>query len=319
MENVGASDAWAVGGAGSIRIDGGQKMILHWDGRAWRRVRSVQGSLASLWALSASSRRDVWAVGGDGKNPLALHWNGSRWRAVPTPRTRASNELLFNDVATVAPDDAWAVVGYARQPLVEHWDGKSWKVDHTFPTSTIVNAIDASSEHNVWAVGTRQTPDPAGRLNDVLYHPLAMRWKATWTKAVLPGAKAQQGELLDVAVVSNREAWAVGLESDPALRWQTRGWTRQPTLNRLYRGSLDGASASRPSNTWVWSTHDPPFIGRWNGRTWQAGPRVSDRGKQHAEIQEVEAISDHAIWVVAHYGEYEASYEVLYKYTRARS
>jgi hypothetical protein len=48
-----ASNAWAVGGA----------LILHWNGKTWKRVPSPS-SAAGLSGVAATSATNAWAVGG---------------------------------------------------------------------------------------------------------------------------------------------------------------------------------------------------------------------------------------------------------------
>ncbi len=64
-----ARNAWAVGSQGN------HTLILHWDGRAWKRARRprIAGVLDSVAATSA---RNAWAVGAIGSKTLILHWNG---------------------------------------------------------------------------------------------------------------------------------------------------------------------------------------------------------------------------------------------------
>jgi hypothetical protein len=81
-----AKDAWAVG---YYRADGENpvSLVLHWNGRAWSQVSVPQLGGENdnlLYAVSAASAGDVWAVGeyvnGDEAVGLALHWNGATWR-----------------------------------------------------------------------------------------------------------------------------------------------------------------------------------------------------------------------------------------------
>lgn len=82
-----ADDVWAVGTCsltpGTIRDcdpqSGNEALIVHWDGRAWRRVASGTRSwLNAVWGRSAN---DVWAVGVGG---TILHWDGAAWTATPS-------------------------------------------------------------------------------------------------------------------------------------------------------------------------------------------------------------------------------------------
>src|SRR6266567_4810047 len=98
------SNAWAVGG----------HVILHWNGRAWRRVPSpVRGVRSGLSSVAVSSARNAWAVGetGTGK-PLIVRWDGAAWKRVPSPAPPGS---VLRGVAVTSARNAWAV-GYAHAP-----------------------------------------------------------------------------------------------------------------------------------------------------------------------------------------------------------
>ena len=66
---VSATDAWAVGGYANS-ADVGQTLIEHWNGTAWKQVRSPNPSSISniLSGVSASSATNIWAVGARNSN-----------------------------------------------------------------------------------------------------------------------------------------------------------------------------------------------------------------------------------------------------------
>ncbi len=70
-------NVWAVGYLGL------KTLILHWNGRVWRRLPSPSpgyGAAANdgLAGVSASSANNAWAVGwtSQGAGTLILHWDG---------------------------------------------------------------------------------------------------------------------------------------------------------------------------------------------------------------------------------------------------
>ena len=87
MAATSAGNAWAVGSVGYIKT-----LVLHWNGKAWKRVSSPNPGLEEHRALftgvAVTSASNAWAVGepacGCGPAPgLILHWNGSIWKQVP--------------------------------------------------------------------------------------------------------------------------------------------------------------------------------------------------------------------------------------------
>lgn len=129
-------DVWAAGWV-ATRDGRTPAMILHWNGRKWRVVPSVNmktGS-TSLAAIDSSGASDAWAVGVHGHAhstaPFIEHWNGKVWARDETPRMPARN-VWVESVSAVSPRDVWAV-GEIVHPqsshgLVEHWDGKHWSI-----------------------------------------------------------------------------------------------------------------------------------------------------------------------------------------------
>src|SRR5262249_3277955 len=108
------SDVWAVGEF--TNAFPGQTLALHWNGTAWRAVKSPNARAGNntLRAVSAVSSKDVWAVGflqaagGSPRLTLTEHWNGHRWRVVPSPSPGGADNILLA-VAAVSATDVWAV------------------------------------------------------------------------------------------------------------------------------------------------------------------------------------------------------------------
>jgi len=104
---TGRSDAWAVG---SSRGAGGERSLTeYWHICSWH-YSEVPGAndFLDLYAVSALSADDVWAVGSSGDAPqtLAEHWDGA-WTVKKTPNPQIPGVL--RGVAAVADDDVWAV------------------------------------------------------------------------------------------------------------------------------------------------------------------------------------------------------------------
>jgi hypothetical protein len=130
------TDAWAVGNengrAGTLV--GAKVLIDHWDGTAWSQVATptTPQNTATLYAVSASSPSDAWAVGRDSNarssfQPLGLHWNGTAWSVSPSLASALGGTLAVG-VTDITPTDAYAIgggLGSAHTGLVAHWDGTS--------------------------------------------------------------------------------------------------------------------------------------------------------------------------------------------------
>jgi hypothetical protein len=163
-------DAWAVG----QQFDSKgfpATLILHWNGKTWKKVPSPNPAGASgtnvLFAVDATSASNAWAVGfsrtKSSTHTLIAHWNGKAWRAVPSPNPNgpAAGDTLHGVTVTGARN-AWAVgstmPGKFARTLIAAWNGKTWqRIPSPNPgtqTNDSLLSIDATSAHNTWAVGS---------------------------------------------------------------------------------------------------------------------------------------------------------------------
>lgn len=159
---VSRTEAWAVGSAGLSGRD--RPLVLHWNGRAWTRV-AVPVAKASLSAVDATSRTNVWAVGyrdDTERAVLALHWNGRKWESTPLPPAQLARSGL-GDVSVVSGTEAWAVGSSSNgdphntrvHAYTVRWIRNRWQIDHaaeTFrPYGYGFGGLHAESPTRVWA------------------------------------------------------------------------------------------------------------------------------------------------------------------------
>ena len=323
---VSSFDAWAVG------ADEQSALILHWDGRAWRRVAAVPE--VELTALAVVSSDDVWAVGQSrtyaSDPPVTMHWNGVRWRRVSGPRDPGGQGPL-SDVVALAPNDAWAVghVYYLSRPwpqnqdrpLVEHWNGRKWSIVPMPPgaASGMLSAIGGSSGRDLWAVGIKGR-FPKGA---------ALHWIGKrWVSAPLPDARFPDSYLSDVAVVSASLAWAVGSSNtrsdhpdrDPnykwahyTLRWNGVRWTPDPAADQFLGSKRVFEKIVAAPRGSVWALVSDDSLVRREAYAWKPISRVPFAAKPDAEITDLEPISDHSLWLTGTYwnGEHKHTNPVI--------
>jgi hypothetical protein len=279
-----ASDVWAVGSAGTGAL------IVHWNGRAWKRVPSPSPAGSALTGVAVTSARNAWAVGGK----LILHWNGTAWKRVPSPGGGLTG------VAAVSAADAWAVGG----KLILHWNGKAWKRVR-FPApgaGTLLNAVAATSGSNAWAVGEVARSD--FRSASVILH-----WNGkTWRH--VPSPRPPFGKfgnaLMGVAATSAANAWAVGctdgcpVGGSPVIeRWRGTSWKQVAAPTKpfaLYR--LTGVATTSATSAWAVGGSGPVTAEgaetvRWNGRNW-----TLRHARSGAVLIGVTAISAKDAWAV---------------------
>lgn len=272
------TDVWGTGpgGLGLLRPS-----VVHWDGHALRRqvLVPVRGSLDAIAALSP---HDAWAVGstsGPLLRPLAAHWNGVRWIVVPTPL--AGREAVLSGIATIATDDAWAVgssfssAGVTR-PLLIHWNGSRWGTADLAgirPPSSSLDAVDARSPADVWAVGTRNVDSSASGWTDLVLHWDGHRWR----EVASPLAQAATGptpQAVDVAPWG--DVWTVNSYADA---WFVRWIGHARATSRLYTPDLGETfgmdiAAVSPRSVWMVGEYSSeyPVVAHWNGTAWQVQP-----------------------------------------------
>jgi len=292
-----ASNAWAVG-----QFWNGtnwQSLILHWNGRSWKRVHSPDPGGATqrniLNGVSATSSA-AWIVGyyslrSGGTQTLILRWNGSSWRRVASPQPGGSFGGGLRAVAAVSSTSAWAVGEFSTRSssrtLVVHWNGRSWRQigSPSVGGTTRINkllGVSAPSRSTAWAVGEWSPAVLSSRT-------LAERWNgASWhvVPSPSPGTPGGFTTLSAVAAASSAQAWAVGSYPkagafEPLLEhWNGAAW-RQVAIPALPADATGGqlAGIAMAPRGRAWAVGDCftgigafTLILDWNGRSWQQIP-----------------------------------------------
>lgn len=231
-----------------------------------RLLAGLAAASAVCLAITGSSSAASRSTSG----PLIEHWDGSAWTRVPV----VGGDGL-SAVAAVSATDVWAfgTSGISRAVAL-HWDGSSWQqVPLPVPQGTDeveLESAAASSATNVWVVGSRAGAGNAG------YRTLIEHWNGTaWKVVPSPNPTRGSARLGGVAVLSPRDAWAVG-------------WYEVPNYSRRF-----------PVRT---------LVLHWNGRKWQrvASPNPSNAdvpggGGRYNELEAVAAVSHRSVWAVGEY------------------
>ena len=134
---ISARNAWAVG---SFTKSGGidaSPLAEHYTGSSWvplRLPKTTGRRQSDLLGVSASSAKDVWAVGWiDGKRDDGSmlgsfeHFDGKAWKVVPS---LPIPDVNLTGVAALSRRNVWAVgfgTDYAAHFVIEHWNGKVWR------------------------------------------------------------------------------------------------------------------------------------------------------------------------------------------------
>ena len=284
-----SNDAWAVGeqfaGAGQAPPP---PVSYHWNGNTWSLVATPTLSVSSaLFAVSASTATDAWAVGFSilgrhSHGTLIEHWNGSAW-SVNSSLVVTGSAAQLNGVVDLSPANAWAVGKGSGGSLLAHWNGSAWS-SVTIPDPDFSpgadESISASSATDIWVVGTTvntttgTTSAEALHFNGTAWAVVPMQQPGTNTPTI--GA---------VTAISATNAWAVGedIGATSAIGGSTliehyngTSWSIVPSPTPGADPGLTGVAARGSGDVYAVGNNLPSINGgvvqglilRWNGSTW---------------------------------------------------
>jgi len=274
-----AGNAWAVGSFVTSVNLGGQPLIAHWNGSAWKHFSGPNLGdcfTCPLTGVAATSGSNAWAVGfidnvRTTPQSLILHWNGTAWKQVPSPNPPTSSDFLYGVAATSA-SNAWAVgstiVSGEYHSLVMHWNGSAWTQVPSPKLGGPLYGVAATSASDAWAVGSLPTGGT-----------LTLHWDGTaWTQVPSPGPSGSVPFFSGVAATSASDAWAAGTDGSNTLigHWNGTAWTQVPSPNpSAPQHFLYGVAATSATNAWAVGntsaangTNEKTLIVHWNGTTW---------------------------------------------------
>lgn len=274
----------------------GDKSVGSW-------ITNPSDDIGALYAISAISSNDVWAVGATSSYPakiVLIRWDGKRWDVVA--RLRIGNSHYEYSAApaalvALAPDDVWVVGKYAidenvTYSLVAHWNGTTFEVV-PHPTSPgqrqELRAVTALGPNNIWAAGS-----------DILHFD-----GKTWSTV---SAQDQEGKTLQlvnerdnvlnrysilnsIAAISANDIWAVGeIEHDTlTVHWNGTNWKQVPSPDLMSASGqsniewpqniLLSVAAVASSDVWAvgyytngWMGNAlpriEPIVIHWDGKSW---------------------------------------------------
>jgi hypothetical protein len=270
-----SQDIWTVGGHNDFLNTHHLTLTEQWNGTTWNTSDSANKSKTEneLFAVSAVSTNDIWAVGiyQKGNVPgksLIEHWNGTSWQISPSPNVKGVENVLVS-VSAISTNDVWAI-GYTEQnlsnyqTLTEHWDGTKWSIiasPNVGSIGDILSGVVAVSTHDVWAVG-----DATVNFSDS--ETLIEHWDGTqWSVVSSPSISSVENQLSGISALSAQDIWAVGSATD---------------------NSTGGVQT---------------LIEHWNGTQWSIVSSPNPPGSQIAinGLQAVATVSTHDVWAVGYH------------------
>ena len=270
---------------------------------------------SELFAASASSPNDIWAVG-----QSTIHFDGTTWTAFPAPMIKGDNNSFLQGVVAISPTLAWAAgnVTDGAHPgqVIERWNGTKWSL---FPGPKFgkkdradVFAMTSSSANDVWAIGSLVN------LGTGLVSPLFEHWNGTaWTATT---GESSNEFLFGASTDAANDAWAVGFNGSDnietsAMHWDGTNWKSVATPN-VGEGTnkLNAVLALAPYDVWAvgFSTPVAPpkqaptltLIEHFDGTSWAVvpSPNVGANGaNQSNRLLGLTANSANDIWAFGSY------------------
>ena len=247
-------------------------------------------SNSSLFAASASSANDIWAVGNS-----TIHFAGTKWTAFSAPLINGDLTADLQGVIDISPTQAWAVgnVIFEANPgqIIEQWDGTKWSLfpNPTFPPNSQADlfAMTSTSANDIWAVGNLVQDLSNGQ---ALSFNLLEHWNGTAWTPTLKNTNTFEA-LTGVSADAASDAWAVGWVAPPtagsneplAIHWNGTNWVSKATPH-VGEGAnqLNAVLALAPNDAWAvgFSTPDAPpqqsatltLIEHFDGTSWAVVP-----------------------------------------------
>ncbi len=270
---------------------------------------------SELFAASASSPNDIWAVG-----QSTIHFDGTTWTAFPAPMIKGDNNSFLQGVVAISPTLAWAAgnVTDGAHPgqVIEQWNGTKWSL---FPGPKFgkkdqanVFAMTSSSANDVWAIGNLVN------LGTGLVSPLFEHWNGTaWTATTV---ESNNEFLFGASADATNDAWAVGFNGSDnietsAMHWDGANWKSVATPN-VGEGTnkLNAVLALAPNDVWAvgFSTSVAPpkqaatltLIEHFDGTSWMVVPSPNvgpNSANQSNRLLGLTANSANDIWAFGSY------------------
>jgi len=221
-----ASSCFAVGYYYSLPDDV-DKLIEHWDGKAWTIVASPSPPeptrTVRLTAVSCVTASNCDAVGSStmalvpgSTSTLIEHWNGKAWSIVPSPNAPGpgSTSSSLAGLSCVRVSNCSAVGSYTNfsgsehMTLIEHWNGTAWSIvsspNATGATESELGAVACVNTTNCQAVGSSS--------NGTVTTTLVERFNGTaWSIVSSPNVTgATTSELFGLSCPSTTNCQSVG-------------------------------------------------------------------------------------------------------------
>jgi hypothetical protein len=202
----------------------------------------------TLYASSASSPNDIWAVGN-----TTIHFDGKQWTEFPAPGATDNASEALRGVLTFSPTLAFAGGGGddAGQ-IIDRWNGQQWERVQGLPFPPIwepsVMTMSGTSPNDIWVTGS---VSPNQNYNLFFEHWNGTSWS---TDNFLFGGVgwfygASQDATNDAWVVGDQ--WVGSCQVPLAVHYDGSTWVVASLPPSDGCGELLGILALAPNNVWT--------------------------------------------------------------------
>ena len=282
VDGTSPNDVWAVGTWQNPYVF--KSLIQHFDGTSWTKLPAPDtGSrqwLEDVLAISPQSAIAVgsYIVGTSTGQPLAMEWNGAEWALMATPVFEGGAD--FEAIDRSPAGTIW-VAGflYGTAFLARRSEG-GWDIvyaPHVGGERNNFHDLDARSDTEIWAVGTRSE-----RMGQRMLLIQRYDGNGNWTTFDIqsPGG---MDRFTGVRAFAANDVWATGyyydrtlfLDQPMIMHYDGVSWTR--TQVPAYPGGsvvLESVAATAPDDIYVVGTYSPtggiqgPFMLHYDGVSW---------------------------------------------------
>jgi len=154
---TGRHEAWAFGftGPNGGPWQKGTISAVHWTRGKWQPTPLPPTVRNMIFAISASSAGNVWAVANFGG--YVLRWNGSRWSVAKHVTGGTTGLSAFSGITAIDRKDVWVFGGGGGAGIpaglgTYHFDGSRWHQDAA-ATADMLQVASAASASDIWALG----------------------------------------------------------------------------------------------------------------------------------------------------------------------
>ena len=189
------TDGWAIG-LDAYEPTGGQNLMLHYDGHAWKQVSDQEMHLDRASKIEMISATDGWIIetpfsfsgaGSAFQDTGLWHYDGQTWKIVPLPASlnnalQQGVSIQVTGISMLSASEGWAVatllpasqinttpgttptpVDTSPSGVILHYTGGNWEVQRTVPKAYLL-AVSMVSTTDGWIDGESDTstssPDP---------------------------------------------------------------------------------------------------------------------------------------------------------------